>query len=420
MCIDERYSKPPVVYRGPDASKHFMESLLQEEAYIREILNRVEPLVMQIADETHFQNSTHCCICGDVTGKDALKVRDHCHVTGKYRGGAHNSCNLNFQHPKLIPCIFHNLKGFDSSLIMQSLGFYKRKRISVVPHSVQKYISFSLGSLRFLDSFQFLPNSLAGLVDDLVKEDSKHFKTLRKQFPNGERFNLLLRKGVYPYSWVDCESKFESEDLPPRQAFRNDLTKSSISDEDYDHAKAVWNTFQLHNFGSYHDLYLTSDVCQLSDVFEQFRDESLSTYGLDPLHFYTSPGLAWASALKLSKCKLELITQDNADAYLFIEAGIRGRISHVSNRFAKANNKYIPETYDPSKPSSYIMYVDCNNLYGVAMSKSLPVSGFRFLNKQECSDFDVMEADVDGEKGQILEVDLEYPEHLHDLHSVII
>ncbi|CAG2190062.1 unnamed protein product [Mytilus edulis] len=236
--------------------------------------------------------------------------------------------------------------------------------------------------------------SLASLVDDLVNDSSQnYFKYLSKEFPSSDDRNLLLRKGVYPYGWVDGESKFNETCLPPKDAFYNDLTKSHISDEEYNHAK------------------------DLTDVFERFRYECKSNYGLDPAHFYTSPGLAWSAALKVTKCKLELITDDIRDVYLFIESGMRGGISQISNRYAAANNKYIPKTYDSTKESSYLIYQDCNSLYGLAMSMPLPTGKFRFLRDNEQAHFNISDVDLEGEKGYILEVDLDYPEDLHDSHS---
>lgn len=155
---------------------------------------------------------------------------------------------------------------------------------------MEKYVSFSLGSRRFLDSCQFLSSSLSTLVEDLANENPSHFESfLSKEFPFAEERALLLRKGVYPYTWMDCIEKFDTTCLPPKEAFYNDLLKCHISDEEYNHAKMIWNCFKLQNMGQYHDLYLKSDVLQLACVYEKFRDECTSNYGLDPAHFYTSP-----------------------------------------------------------------------------------------------------------------------------------
>lgn len=324
---------------------------------------------------------------------------------------------MNFQHPDYIPVYFHNLRGFDSHLLMQGVGIFKGKKINCIPNNMERYVSFSLGSLRFVDSYQCLPSSLSNLVDDLAKEDPKHFKALIKEFPANEQRSLLLLKGVYPYSYMDKEEKFSMKCLPPKDVFYNDLTKSHLTDEDYEHAEKVWDAFKINDMGSYHDLYLKSDVLLLNGVFERFRDQCMDTYGLDPAHFYTCPGLAWSAALKVSGCKLELITEDNAEAYLFIESGLRGGISQISNRLATANNKHLENTYDHEKESSYLIYQDCNNLYGLALSMSLPIGDFKFLNEHERNNLNIMNVGECSDKGYILEVNLDYPNELHNLHS---
>ncbi|VDI38859.1 Hypothetical predicted protein [Mytilus galloprovincialis] len=179
----------------------------------------------------------------------------------------------------------------------------------------------------------------------------------------------------------------------------------------------VWDTFEIEDMGSYHDLYLKSDVLLLNCVFERFRDQCMEIYGLDPAHFYTCPGLAWSAALKVAKCKLELITEDNAEAYLFIESGLRGGISQISNRLATANNEYLDNTYDSERDSSYLLYQDCNNLYGLALSIPLPTGEFKFLSEEERINFNVLDVGKCSDKGYVLEVDLDYPKELHDLHS---
>jgi hypothetical protein len=162
VCVDDRYTKPPVIYRGSDASKHFLESLLQEEEYIREILDHIEPLHMTNEDEIAFQNSKQCFICGEEFSMISGKVRDHCHISGKYRGSACSNCNLNYKYPSYTPVYFHNLRSYDAHLIMQSIGQFKQRKISCIPNNFEKYVSFSLGSLRFLDSLSMFTKQFIG------------------------------------------------------------------------------------------------------------------------------------------------------------------------------------------------------------------------------------------------------------------
>ena len=151
--------------------------------------------------------------------------------------------------------------------------------------------------------------------------------------------------------------------LPPKEAFHSYLNMSDISEYDYEHAQKVWKEFKLKNLVKYHDLYLKTDVLLLSNVFETtFRNPCLENYKLDPVHFYTSSGLAWQACLKKTGVKLELLT--DPDMLLIFEKGIRGGITLAVHRYAKVNNKYMGKKFDPELNSSFLQYLDGNNLYG--------------------------------------------------------
>ena len=194
-----------------------------------------------------------------------------------------------------------------------------------------------------------------------------------------------------------------------------------ISDIDYRHANNLFKVFKLENLGDYHDLYVQSDTILLADVFNNFRDMCLKEYELDPAHFLSLPGLAWQACLKKTNIELELLT--DYDMLLMVEEGIRGGISHSIHRYAKANNKYMKH-YNNNEESSYIQYLDANNLSGWAMSKKLPVNGFKWINNNETAepvineDF-IKNYDEKNDKGYIFEVDVKYPKRLHELHSDI-
>ena len=345
-------------------------------------------------------------------------MRDHCHFTGKYRGAAHNICNLQFKKPKFTPVIFHNLSGYDSHLFVKNLG-KSEGNIKCIPNNEEKYISFSKDiivgeykkkgekvkikhEIRFLDSFKFMASSLESLVGNLGLEK---LKETRKKF--GTKFELLARKGIYPYDYMNGIEKFSEQTLPPKEEFYSKLNDCGISDDDHNHAKKVWKEFGVKNLGEYHDLYLKSDVLLLADVFEEFRNVCLENYSLDPAWYYTSPGLSWDALLKHSGVRLELLT--DVDVLLLFEKGIRGGVSMIPNRFGKANNKFMGEKFDPRNPSKYLAYLDANNLYGWAMMKPLPVGDFKWMDEKEKENWKNIPC--------ILEVDLEYPKDLHDLHN---
>ncbi|KAL9951857.1 hypothetical protein ACROYT_G044596 [Oculina patagonica] len=430
-------NKRPVVYRGENAVEVFLNCLQEEEKTIRNSLSLPKPLVMTSVDWEKFKNATDCHICEKSLIKDyfldslpvwkseegseytydgqwhkkcfynakkehdssflMLKrlteeehkeaaeeqddclccgqpllrqnfrdaVKDHCHITGKYRGAAHNACNLKMRiKPKTdqMPVVFHNLRGYDAHHLMQAMSKLSQatqKEVKCVANNMEKYITFSFGGLRFIDSLNFLQGSLDSLLS---------------------------------YS---------------------KLNDDHITDEEYDHAKRVWEAFGCKTLGDYHDLYVQTDVALLADVFENFRKICLEQYRLDPANYFTSPGLSWDALLKKTGVELELLTE--VDMHLFIERGLRGGISMVSKRYAKANNPYV-EGFDPSKPKKYIMYLDANNLYGWAMSKPLPKSGFRW-KKVMPTEKEIMRKKEFAKTGWILEVDLEYPAELHEEHN---
>ena len=224
---------------------------------------------------------------------------------------------------------------------------------------------------------------------------------------------LLARKGVYPYDYVTSIDKFKETKLPPKEAFYSKLTDEEISDEDYQHALNVWSTFKCQTIQDYHDLYLKTDVLLLADVFENFRKTSLKYYKLDPCHYYTVPGLAWDACLKVTKQELQLLT--DYDMLMMFEKGIRGRITHISKRYAEANNKYMKD-FDKTKPSTFIPYLDANSLYGWAMAQKLPTHGFKWIDVDKTSVLKLLEK-KDTNQGYIFEVDLDYPKSLWKSHN---
>ena len=427
-CYDDEYTKPVQTYRGEKAVYKFIEQMLEEVKYCKKTMKQCfnKPLKMTSDDVVAFEKAQACHICNKQYTEKDTRVRDHCHITGKYRGSAHQECNLQLRiNPDeiKIPVIFHNLRGYDSQFIMQEIGAivknhtYKNKKgedtqmnINAIPNNMEKYMAFMLGNhLTFIDSFQFISSSLDKLVNNLPKESLIYTSQQYKD----EKLDLMARKGVYPYDYMNSFKKF-NEKLPQKEEFYSILNDEHISNEDYKHAQNVWETFMLNNIGEYHDLYLQSDVLLLADVFENFRRTCLEYYKLDPCHYFKSPGLSWDAMLKMTDIKLELMT--DIDMFQYIEKGMRGGISYIANRYGKANNKYMKE-YDEMAPSKYIMYLDANNLYGWAMSQYLPTGGFRWMTQKQIDKIDLAKYKEDSKKGLILEVDLEYPKELHDLHN---
>ena len=262
----------PYVYRGPNTAEKFILVLREFEESIMKYIKSNEKMVMTEADKVDFKNATCCSFCKKelVDGPD--KVRDHDHMTGKYRGAAHSKCNLEEGKARTrnysIPVFFHNLKNYDSHIIISTVGKHT-SRLSVIPQNYEKFISFSYDHLKFLDSASFLAASVETLVSNLYDKGlGKHkFEHTLKHCKKKKHVDLLLQKGVYPYDYMDSWERFEETKLPPKSKFYSKLNESDISDEDYEHGQKVWETFGCKTLGDYHDLYVESDVLLLADVF---------------------------------------------------------------------------------------------------------------------------------------------------------
>ena len=216
---------------------------------------------------------------------------------------------------------------------------------------------------------------------------------------------------------MDSWKRFKEESLPDKESFYSKLNKEGLSDEDYAHAQKVWDAFNIKNLGEYHHLYVQSDTALLADVFESLRDKYLEIYELDPAHFVSAPGLAWKACLKKTQVELELLT-DN-DMLLMFEEGIRGGMCQATYRYAKANNKCM-NNHDKNEESSYLEYLDANNLYGWTTSQKLPVRNFKWIEKGDISKFNeafIKNYDENSDKAYIFAVDVKYPEKIRMLHS---
>ena len=213
--VDDRFTLPTIIFKGKNCINKFIKRVINQNKRIKEIISNHfnEELIMTTQDEEIYNNSKNCCICNEELKTD--KVRDHCHITGKVRGAAHNQCNLKLKIPKKLPIIFHNLKGYDGHLIFKELNNFD-VTIDVTPKTIEKYMSIIVNrTITFIDSMEFYKGSLDDLASNL---DDKDFKYLMSEFLNDE-LETLKRKDPYPYEWVDSHKKFDYPSLPPKECF---------------------------------------------------------------------------------------------------------------------------------------------------------------------------------------------------------
>lgn len=287
-------------------------------------------------------------------------------------------------------------------------------RISGIPTNQQRFKTITVNQrIRFLDSYQFLSDPLAKLVDTLRKSNST-FPLLSSMLTDDESKSLsaeqeetktmLLRKGAYPYSFAtSLEALQEAKSLPAKSHFDNDMTLEPCPDEDYAFAQKVWDHFECDNMLDYTVLYMNTDVFLLADVVFNFRDVIYDNFEIDMCQYLSLPHLAMDCMLKKTGVEIEMLSdQDMAD---WLRKGIRGGHSFVNLRRAVKT------------PNMTLKYVDMTNLYGKAMMQPLPVGDYKFLEGEELANFNVRGMRDDDDYGCILEVDLEYPEMLHQSHS---
>lgn len=426
------YDKKLCKYRsrsGENCIDWFIQQLYDIASWFAEKIDDIVPMNMPTADEfKRYKESINCHMCEKPFSDTDIKAFDHCHLTGLFRGAAHQSCNLNYRVPNFIPVVFHNLTNFDSKFFIQKLCSDLEGPMFVLPYNKEKYKCFVKKlkckikkdnreytrtiHLKFIDSINFLMFSLEKLASFLTT-----YPICEQMFTDSEKehSNLLIKKGVFCYEWISFE-KLKNTSLPEKDKFFNKLKNEAISDEDYTHAKNVWDKLKCQTILDYSNIYMKTDILLLADVFESFRDLCITTYKIDPIYYISTPSLSWSIMTYMTKVKIELFT--DIDMLLFIEGGIRGGLSVCTHRHALANNKYM-QNYDPSSTDTYLMYFDVNNLYGYAMSQTLPLCGFRWLTQSEINTLrgEIENISSDAPIGYILEVDLTYPPALHDLHS---
>lgn len=444
----------PAAMSRDDFIYKFMQDLQEAVKVEYDKLRIVEPMIMSKEDRLRLVTKARkCCLCQKFfASQKETRHAHHNHKNGKFIGAAHPKCNLdsNFECVR-FPVFFHNFTGYDSHLILegssQALSVCPEHllhdlkscfsgKIEVIAENEERFKTIVLSpkyppahpgmrppniKIEFKDSMAFNPGSLEGLVASLAKTDTKQFKVLRKHVNSvlpkhkaAEGFKMMLRKGVFPHKHIDSIERLQETSLPPIEAFYNDLKGEPCSTEDYEHAQTVWKFFKHKTLGDYHDLYLNSDTALLADVMENHRSNTLESYGIELCSKVGAPGVFWSAMLKQTGKRLTQLT-DLDKVHLF-ERHSRGGVTYTASQYAKANNKHTPG-YDPSKKSTYILYLDANSLYPWAMCEPLPYGDFHWV-PEEFLDGLLKISPKDTDKvGYTLEVDLHAPDTIHDAEA---
>ena len=416
--LDDSLSLPPYIYVGQDCIEKMFDYLEYCLEHMRTVLiNTNVPMTMTGQDWKLFKSAQCCFMCGRTFewGGPFSKVRDHCHLTGAFRHALCSRCNWSRAKFKdNLHIFFHGLSNYDSHFVVQHLHKYKGCHIQIIPRNTERYLSFSFLNMTYKDTLQFMDESLRKVVDNLRKSGEENFFHVNKHCPNPRLRAYLYQKGIFPYNYLTNIDKLKETSLPHQSHFHDDINDCDVSDKDYAFAQEVWKEFRCKTFGDYLYIYLLADCLLLADCFENFRKRCIQSYQLDPAHYFSNPHFSFNAFLRFSDITFELLTDMNM--YCLFNRGIRGGVSMLCTRYARANNKYMSD-FNPDDPSSYLLYLDCGNLYGWCMMQSLPYKNFKWVPENEIDMEWIMNLEPDGPVGCVLEVDLSYPSELHDWHN---
>jgi len=348
-------------------------------------------------EERQFQASTHCRFCGKTLDDD--RVRDHDHFTGRYRGAAHNACNLKSRtvlRNVRLRVGFHNFGRYDAYPLMYHLQSNAAWHIITNGTQIK---SLQSEHLQFFDTYLFMTDSLKRIADTLTEDQ---MTTTRKYFTNART------KGVYPYSYIDGVEKFR-RGFPSYDCFYDVMSSNNpVSQREWDEAYQFYVDMNMTSFADYHRYYLLLDTCLLCDAMTWFREFVYDQYGLDVSHYISLPSFTWDNALRYTGVELQKIS--DGDMFTMIERGLRGGVCFIGKRESSSNHV-----------DRFIVYDDANNLYGLSMSQALPTDQFEWATSTTALTakewWRELMSQRRSDQGYILEVDLDYPFTLHEAHS---
>ena len=415
--------------------------------------NTKNDIIMTQKAEEDYRNNNICRFCEKIIESD--KVRDHCHLTGKYRGPAHSKCKINVTQDQsnFIPFIFHNFSNYDCHMFFKKLVDKKKDKVDfeIIPKTNEEYISVTYGCIRFIDSYRFLSSGLDSLVKTIVDnsnktlgnlkkeivdnderlnfvdeivEDDKTIKELKKNYPDeiknleealldymGENDLKILKTGypdkwkyltkelAYPYENFNSFDVYQKPvDNLKKEDFFSKLKNKCPDDEKMERTKEIIKIFDIKNGEELTEIYLKSDVLLLACVFEKFIKVSVNEFDINPLYCVSLPGYTWQCGLKYTGINLQ--TLQDKDMILLLDNNIRGgKSSALGDRYIKSDD------------NKKILYADANNLYGHSMSQPLPFDEIKFDNVEL---EDILITPDDSDIGYFIEVDLTYPNNIKE------
>ena len=446
------YYKSPLGYNNVDWFVNEVVKLENKMAFY--FKNTQKDIIMTDEDEEDYRKNNICRFCEKNIESD--KVRDHCHLTGKYRGPAHSNCNINVtqKQSNFIPFIFHNFSNYDCHMFFKKLVDKKKDKVDfeIIPKTNEEYISATYGCIRFIDSYRFLSSGLDSLVKTLVDNSDKTLKNLKKEivdndyilnivtdigeydrtindlkndYPdkikkleealldymgeNGlkilktgfpDKWKYLTKKLAYPYEFFNSIDDYQKPvDNLKTEDFFSKLKYKCPDDEEIEKTMDIIRKFNIKIGEELTEIYLKSDVLLLTCVFEKFIKVSVNEFGINPLYCVSLPGYTWQCGLKYTGINLQ--TLQDKDMILLLENNIRGGISSV-----------MGDRYIKSDENGKILYFDANNLYGDSMSQPLPYDEIKYDNNIKLED--ILNTPDDSDIGYFIENDLIYPNNIKE------
>lgn len=423
ICFDDsRHNSSLFLAVGENCVEQFLDFLEQMALEIQLIYDECyQPLVMTEKDWDSFMAAERCYMCQSTFNETNPKFRDHDHLFPKYRGALCNACNLGraTQVCRDVPLFSHNGSKYDHSLIIRKMNERVRNnggRLKCVSKSTECNIAIFYRQYILLDSMNFLSSSLAELIRISLQEELQHPHLLH--FPllydyvekSREKYDLLLGKQNMCFAYLTSFDVLKDRRLPEANHFFNDLTKEPISQVDYHHALLVWKTFQCQTLEDYLKIYLACDVLYLASIFERYRRVGMRDFGIDCTYYMSSAQYSFHCCLRYTQVELRLL--DDPEMWNWIRRGVRGGITNIVTRYAKANLPTLPD-YNPCLPKREMIYLDCRSMYGFALKQPLPVGDYVWLTDAEVKSFDIARQPTHG-IGYIAEVDIEFPTEVHD------